>query len=48
MGDVIEILADEYNRLIDKAVMLDALFACGVDNWEGWDDAMDIYNGEDN
>ena len=30
-------------RLQDRDLKLSALEAAGVDNWNGWDDAMDYY-----
>lgn len=37
----------QYEELLDDQKLLDALRACGVDNWEGWDDAIRLYNGEE-
>ncbi len=36
---------DIINALEDRVAKLDALEAAGVDNWEGYDDAMEILNG---
>ena len=33
----------EYARLVDEAARMGALRAAGVDNWEGFDEAMAIY-----
>lgn len=30
----------EYEQLVDDSLVLKALYAAGVDNWEGYDDAM--------
>ena len=38
---------DDFERLIAKADKLDALEAAGVDNWSGYDYAMDLLEGED-
>jgi hypothetical protein len=37
----------QYHQLLEDQKLLNALRAGGVDNWEGWDYAMDIYNGEE-
>lgn len=38
-----------YDQLIDAQYKLDCLECCGVDNWGGWDDAMEMYhNNEEN
>lgn len=34
-----------WNEMIEDANMLDALRAAGVDNWQGWDEAMEILEG---
>ena len=36
----------ENNRLQERDRLLDALEAAGVDNWEGYDVAMDILQDE--
>jgi hypothetical protein len=33
----------EYERLLNDSEMLNCLVACGVDNWQGYDDAMELY-----
>lgn len=40
----IEIDVDRYNELIDAEDMLSSLQGAGVDNWQGYEDAMEIYN----
>ena len=42
--EMVEISVEEYNDLIDDSIMLMALNAAGVDNWQGYDDAIEIYN----
>ncbi|MBE3662144.1 hypothetical protein BOO91_14520 [Vibrio navarrensis] len=37
---VITIPTDEYNELLRKADLLEALFASGVDNWDGYGEAI--------
>lgn len=44
---MVTITQEEYEQLLDKKRKLDALECCGVDNWGGWDDAMEIYHSED-
>lgn len=34
----------EYIELQDRDHFLSCLEQAGVDNWQGWDDAVDIYN----
>ena len=41
---------DEYSQLLDRDQKLCALEAAGVDNWAGYDEAMNIleeWNSED-
>ena len=33
---------DEYDRLVSDSKMLAALQGAGVDNWQGYDSAMDL------
>jgi len=35
--------AEEYEELLDKIDLLEALQEGGVDNWEGFEYAIDIY-----
>jgi hypothetical protein len=39
---LVTITFEEYNDLLEDQRMLDALMACGVDNWQGWDEAMEM------
>ena len=39
---MVEITEDHYERLLESEDKLAALEAAGVDNWQGYDDAMDI------
>ena len=53
-GPMIEGPRGKYVRLADVQVVIDALEGdrrllqclrnCGVDNWEGWEDAIDQFN----
>ena len=36
----------KYDRLLYDSEKLNHLEACGVDNWSGWDDAMEMLHGE--
>jgi hypothetical protein len=39
----VTITKTEYNKLIESKNKLDALVAFGVDNWQGYSDAMEYY-----
>ena len=41
---MVSITLERYVELLDKELQLDALECVGVDNWEGFDDAMKMYN----
>lgn len=43
---MISITQNEYDRLVQKEAKLNALEAAGVDNWDGYDYALDILNGD--
>lgn len=43
----IEITVDKYNELIRDQKMLYALYAMGVENWDGHDEALESMNYED-
>lgn len=34
---------EEYDKILDRLMWLDALEAAGVDNWGGFDEAREIY-----
>lgn len=36
---------EEYQQLLDDSWLLECLRAAGVDNWDGWDYALEAYNG---
>jgi hypothetical protein len=42
--ETVTISKEEYEQLLKKENLLECLEACGVDNWGGWDDAMEIFN----
>ena len=41
---MVTITADEYDHLTRDSLLLDCLRGAGVDNWEGWDFAIDQFN----
>lgn len=47
MGEEVTISRQEYLGLLESRRWLDALEAAGVDNWQGYDDAVDIYREEE-
>ena len=42
--EMVMISKTEYDRLLDRDMFLDCLEACGVDNWEWYDDAIQDYD----
>lgn len=44
--EMITILKAEYDRLVDVDKFMDALDYAGVDNWEGYDMAVEFYNND--
>ena len=43
MEETVTISKKRHDELVDAEDKLLALEAAGVDNWVGWDDAMEIY-----
>jgi hypothetical protein len=41
--EFITITMDEYNDLIEAMEFLQCLEACGVDNWNGYSDAVEMF-----
>lgn len=41
---MIEISQEDYEKLIEDSLMLNALIEAGVNNWEGYELAQEIYN----
>lgn len=37
---------EEYNELLRGVDFLNCLRACGVDNWDGYDYAIEMFNNE--
>lgn len=46
-NDMVEIYVKRFNELLEKEAILEALYANGVDNWEGYDDAMESLEEEE-
>ena len=44
MTKLVEITSERLAELLQAEQMLAALEAAGVDNWDGYDYAMEIYN----
>ena len=40
---MVEISQEEYDQLIDDSLLLNCLRNAGVDNWDGWDFAIEAY-----
>ena len=40
---MITISEEEYNEMLDRLMWLDALERAGVDNWDGLEEAQEIY-----
>lgn len=45
-GEMVTITRDEYAELKDAEKLLDALYAAGVNNWEGFEEALDIRDAD--
>jgi len=46
MEDFVAISYSEYERFLKIAAFLEALEAAGVDNWEGYSNAQEIFEEE--
>jgi hypothetical protein len=42
-GSITIVDSDYLNKLKDDSLLLGTLEGCGVDNWEGWDDAYSTF-----
>ena len=40
--ETVTLTKDEYKILVDNNSFLSCLFKCGVDNWEGYDEAQEM------
>lgn len=45
--EMVEISKKEYMMLLDYARLLNCLRNAGVDNWDGWDFALEEYLAEE-
>ena len=45
--ETVTISKKKYNQLLENSNWLECLESAGVDNWEGWDYAVDIKNGKE-
>jgi len=45
--ETVTISKKRYQELIDDAFMLECLSSAGVDNWEGYEYACDMYHSEE-
>lgn len=43
--NLIEVDKERYEELLEKEMWLEALETAGVDNWDGFDYAQEIYSG---
>ena len=46
MSEKVEITKEEYDELVADQKFLNALFAGGVDNWDGYEMALDMLEDE--
>ena len=42
--EMVTITKAEYNRLLDNEFWLECLDGAGVDNWEGYEEAQELYS----
>jgi hypothetical protein len=47
MPEFISITKEEYQELLDDQRLLHCLRAAGVDNWEGFDEAINLYHEDE-
>jgi hypothetical protein len=45
--ETVTITKEEYDRLLDREWFLECLKAQGVDNWQGYGDAWDMYEEDE-
>jgi hypothetical protein len=45
--EMVTISKEKYESLLDDQHKLECLEAAGVDNWQGYSDAMEMYREED-
>ena len=47
MNDIVEITQEEYDALLEDQKMLEALYEAGVEEWEGYDEALELFHADD-
>ena len=47
MTEYVQVAKEEYEEMLTRIDWLECLESAGVDNWEGFDYAVEIYNSED-
>ncbi len=45
--EMVEVSKDYLDQLEKDSELLSCLEACGVDNWGGWDDALEMMESEE-
>ena len=45
--ETVTITKEEYEYLLEQSEFLGCLEACGVDNWNGYSDAYEMFNEEE-
>lgn len=45
--EMVTITKKEYDELVKNSNELNALESCGVDNWDGYDIAMEMIHGDE-
>lgn len=46
-NETVTLTKAEYERMLERLEWLDCLEAAGVDNWEGYDIALEMLDGEE-
>jgi hypothetical protein len=46
MEEMVEITKEAYEKLLENSEFLSCLQAAGVDNWDGYEYAQDMMNGD--
>jgi hypothetical protein len=46
MNNTVRISKEKYEQLLNDQALLECLQACGVDNWDGYGDAMEMFEEE--
>ena len=43
MEELVLVSKDELHKILEESSMATALLGCGVDSWEGYEDAISLY-----